>query len=623
MARKVAAQASGAVCNCARSAALEQQLAAEREARAAENCAKDALLEACQAELAAKQAQLEACQADLTDKEAQLQELRRDRFGRKTEVIDVGSADGAKPPASLPGGEADGADDPASLPGEDDPDQPPSGAGRTEPPQEGQRKRKRGRQPGQPNPGRTDRGHLPQRREVSEPQERACPDCGKPYRKDGNKQSTIYELQLEALARKIVRQRLRPQCDCEGARAVVGPPAPRLVPSTQLGTSVWTFCLVQVFALLRTQAKVALDLGQLGLEMKKSTLSAGLRRLSGLFEPLVAGIEQLQAGAAVLYVDETTWPVQQVESGGGRKRWWLWVCVTDGAVRMRILPTRGSPAAQQLLRRVLERGQGLATVVCDRWSAYKAMARRAGGAVRLAWCWAHQRRDFRRVGTGYPELEAWSRDWLQRIGKLFHLAKRRRAVWQPELPLAAQGPEFQAVQQRLEQAFASLLGRARRELERLASQWDGARGRARALLDAQGKALHSLLSHRDGLGVFVQDPRVAPDNNAAERALRCAVIGRKTSFGSGSEQGAHLTALLYSVYGTLQLWGLNYYAWTLDYLDACARNGGRPPENLAPWLPWAMDETRRAQLSQPPRLAGARPDRPASEPGGDALPWAA
>ncbi len=204
MASKVAAQASGVTCNCTRSAALEQQLAAEREARAAENCVKDALLEAYQAALAAK--------------EAQLQELRRDRFGRKSEVIDVGSPDGAQHSESLPGGEADVADDPQSLPGEDDPDQPPSATGRPEPPQRGQRKRKRGRQPGQPNPGRTDRGHLPQRQAVSEPQECACPDCGKPYRKDGNQQSTIYELQLEAVARKMVRQRLRPQCDCAGAR---------------------------------------------------------------------------------------------------------------------------------------------------------------------------------------------------------------------------------------------------------------------------------------------------------------------------------------------------------------------------------------------------------------------
>ena len=103
--------------------------------------------------------------------------------------------------------------------------------------------------------------------------------------------------------------------------------------------------------------------------------------------------------------------------------------------------------------------------------------------------------------------------------------------------------------------------------------------------------------------MFVQDPRGDLNNNTAERALRGAVIGRKTSFGSGSEQGARPTALRYSVYRTLKLWGLNYNAWTLDYLDACARNGARAPEDLAPWLPWAMDENRRAQLSQPPPWA--------------------
>ncbi len=107
-------------------------------------------------------------------------------------------------------------------------------------------------------------------------------------------------------------------------------------------------------------------------------------------------------------------------------------------------------------------------------------------------------------------LEAWSRDWLRCIGQLFHLAKRRRAVWQPDLPLAAQRAEFQAVQQRLEQAFASLLGRARRELPRLASQWDGASGSVQALLNAQGKALHSLLAHQDGGGRRRIWPRGCP-----------------------------------------------------------------------------------------------------------------
>ena len=42
------------------------------------------------------------------------------------------------------------------------------------------------------------------------------------------------------------------------------------------------------------------------------------------------------------------------------------------------------------------------------------------------------------------------------------------------------------------------------------------------------------------------------DSNAAERALRGPVIGRLTSFGSGSEDGAEATALYDSVYATLR-----------------------------------------------------------------------
>ena len=63
-----------------------------------------------------------------------------------------------------------------------------------------------------------------------------------------------------------------------------------------------------------------------------------------------------------------------------------------------------------------------------------------------------------------------------------------------------------------------------------------------------------------GLRVFVADPRVPPDNNAAERGLRGPVIGRLTSFGSGSDSGTELTGLLFSVLSTVRLAGLNPYA---------------------------------------------------------------
>ncbi len=34
-------------------------------------------------------------------------------------------------------------------------------------------------------------------------------------------------------------------------------------------------------------------------------------------------------------------------------------------------------------------------------------------------------------------------------------------------------------------------------------------------------------------------------------------------------------------------------------LEACAENGGKPPDDLSPWLPWTMSEERRRELTAP------------------------
>ena len=145
------------------------------------------------------------------------------------------------------------------------------------------------------------------------------------------------------------------------------------------------------------------------------------------------------------------------------------------------------------------------------------------------------------------------------------------------------------------------------------TQLDRVSGHAWAELEAQGKALRSLLKHEDGLRVFVEHPEVPPDNNAAERAIRGPVICRYTSFGSGSASGARLAEQMYSFYATLHEWGLNPYRWTHDYLAACVRNGRQAPADLGPWLPWRMDDARRAELSQPlpgPGAAGSAHGEP-------------
>jgi hypothetical protein len=57
--------------------------------------------------------------------------------------------------------------------------------------------------------------------------------------------------------------------------------------------------------------------------------------------------------------------------------------------------------------------------------------------------------------------------------------------------------------------------------------------------------------------------------------------------------------MLFSILQTLVLWGINPRRWLMLYLQACAENGAGAPQDIDPFLPWAMDETRRAALGRP------------------------
>jgi transposase len=59
------------------------------------------------------------------------------------------------------------------------------------------------------------------------------------------------------------------------------------------------------------------------------------------------------------------------------------------------------------------------------------------------------------------------------------------------------------------------------------------------------------------LFTFVVDPRVSPDNNAAERAVRPLAVARKISGGTRSARGSETKGILASLFGTWRLQGLN------------------------------------------------------------------
>ena len=444
--------------------------------------------------------------------------------------------------------------------------------------------RKRGQQRGTAGHGRTQRPGLGQKKETRDPPEdaRVCPGCGKPYAANGERCTTLFEIEVEAYENTIVRPRYRRTCDCASSpREVTAPPVARLFDNTPYGVSVWVCLLYERFVCCRPLHRVAAWLADMGLAISPGTLADSTKRFVPLFEPLAKAILAHQNEALLRHADETSWRVQAYREKGRSSRAWLWTSVSDDAVYFHIDPSRSAEVAMKLFGSVKD----IVVLVCDRFSAYKKLARELGGKVILQWCWAHQRRSFIDCAAGHVRLRRWCQRWIERIALIYRLNEARLKHYDRAHPLERQSPTFDVAHAKLKKAVDELFAAAEAELA-------GLTDRAR-----RAKPLRSLLNHREGLCVFVDKPFVPMDNNRGELSLRAAVIGRRLSFGSDSEKGAGFTATMYSVAGTLAINGIDVRRWLQEWLTACAENGGKPPDDLSPWLPWSLSEERRRELA--------------------------
>ncbi len=176
----------------------------------------------------------------------------------------------------------------------------------------------------------------------------------------------------------------------------------------------------------------------------------------------------------------------------------------------------------------------------DGYGAYQALTKSVK-EIRLAHCWAHVRRKFLEAGDGYPELSEYA---VEEIGKLFKIER--------EVPRA--GPEASNEEQ---QELLELRRRVRHERSKPIIdgllEW-AAEHRGAVLPGSKlGKAIAYMLNLWEGLTRFLGEPRVPLDNNAAERALRGVVVGRKNHYGSKSKRGTEVAAIFYTLFETAKL----------------------------------------------------------------------
>jgi transposase len=439
-----------------------------------------------------------------------------------------------------------------------------------EDPTEAKPKRPRGRQSGQPAPRRRDYSHLPAREQfIDVPEvEQICPACGQPLKACGTEDSEQLDIDITVFRRVIRRRRCQRTCGCPGTRTVTAPPAPKLIPKSLLGVSVWVEILLDKFASYRPTQRLLEQWRLLGLDLAAGTVTDGLQRLEPLFQPIMEALLKRNRQSHYKQADETRWLVFVEQQGKMGFGWWLWVFNSEDTVAYLLDDSRSHRVPEDHYP-----PQAGGVLMVDRYSAYKAMLQVKNGTLILAFCWAHVRRDFVRVGKGWPELKSWALEWLRRIRDLYRCHRQRLAHPADPVPQAALRQAVAAMRQQLDTELADP-----------------------ALRMPALKVSTSLQEHWSGLTLFVDAPRIPMDNNLSERRLRGPALGRKNYYGSGALWSGRLAAILFSILATLKLWQINPRLWLNGYLQSCAEAGSQVPGDIEPFLPWNLTEDRRAKL---------------------------
>lgn len=383
-----------------------------------------------------------------------------------------------------------------------------------------------------------------------ESEKRCCPACsGELTPMNGQFEDSEEITVVERKFVVVTHRRAKYRCRCNGA--VVTAPAPeKLIPggrySVEFAVEVAAAKYLDHLPLERQRRQM----GREGLMVDTQTLWNQIEALARHLQPTYEAMRAKILEADLVHADETWWRLME---GKGSKRWWSWSLSTEDAAHYRIVPQRSTQAAREVLA-----GYG-GTVMADGYGVYESLAREAPRFV-LANCWSHARRNFVEIEENYPHECAQA---LGMIGELYgveRLAPRLHGL---------RGPERQEA---LETRARLRTEQSRPIIERL---WQWATTQTGTPQSGLRKAIMYLIARRAGLTRFLEDPRVPLDNNAAERALRGMVVGRKNHYGSRSLRGTQVAALFYSLLETAKLCEVEPKAYLRSAALAAIREPGR------------------------------------------------
>jgi transposase len=310
---------------------------------------------------------------------------------------------------------------------------------------------------------------------------------------------------------------------CQHSTTTLLPPG---VPSGNFGPNLVASLAVlhgQYQLSLRQTQEAAHDLW--GVELSLGAIADCCTKTSRALAPAYHQVEQTVQGSTRANVDETGWyRAGQLE--------WLWVAVCLSASLFKITGSRCGKSLKALI------GENYSGIIhSDRHKPYLALSEKLHQL-----CWAHLIRNMAALGQRAGPAEEWAEVSLAIVGRLFD-------EWHKFKCQAGESEESRAA---LFVAVEPIRTEFKQQLET-----------GQTLGDGKVKAFSKgLIKLEERLYLFVKEPGVEPTNNAAEQALRPAVIWRKKCFGNQSAEGERFVERVLSIRATCHKQGRNF----LDYV---------------------------------------------------------
>ena len=394
--------------------------------------------------------------------------------------------------------------------------------------------------------------------------ERLCPHDGKVLAEI----NTVISEQLDIIPAQIrVLRHIRKQYACDCGQCIQTAPLPaQPLPKSLASPGLLAHITVSKYQDALPLYRQETILRRIGVELPRATLANWMIGAGTLVQPVINLLRERLLDYDILQMDESTVQVLKEPGKTAQSKSYLWLQRGGPPEQPVVLFDYDPSRSQAVPKRLLEGFTGY--LQTDGYDGYNAVVA-VNGLIHVG-CMAHARRKFSEAvkAQGKKKQNGKAHRGLALVQKLYRIEKQTRTLT----------PE--ARHEHRQHHARPLLDKLRDWLDEALPQVPPT--------STTGKALNYLHNEWPKLIRYLDDGRLAIDNNLAENAIRPFVVGRKNWLFSNSVKGVKASANLYSLIETAKANGLEPYAY-LRYLFT-ELPGATTVEAIEALLPGTIDK---------------------------------